>query len=125
MPSPKKFRVDEDTAALRECRISEIYSLEEVKHLAVNQHISVTGKVISIDGVTPHSLAVTSVAAALQRVVTRPPHSLAVTSEAHATGLPERRQPFAYLEIEIYGKTYGAYIYIYIKYIYSASCKIP
>ena len=51
MPSPKWFRVDEDAAALRECRISEIASLEEVKHLAVNQHISVTGKVVSIDGV--------------------------------------------------------------------------
>ena len=51
MPSPKKFKVDQDAAALRKCRIVEIASLEEVKHLAVNQHITVTGKVVSIEGV--------------------------------------------------------------------------
>ena len=50
MPSPRKFRVD-DAAALRKCRIAEIARLEEVKHLAVNQHITVTGNVVSIEGV--------------------------------------------------------------------------
>ena len=41
-PSAKKFRVDEEAAVLVKC-------LEEVKHLAVNQHVSVSGKVVSIE----------------------------------------------------------------------------
>ena len=46
MPSRKKFRVEEDAAASSECGMTEIASLEEVQHLAVNQHISVTGKIV-------------------------------------------------------------------------------
>ena len=33
-------------------------------------------------------------------------------SDVRSTRRARDRQPFAYLEIEIYGKTYGAYIYI-------------
>ena len=51
MPSPKRFRVEEDAAALSVCGMTEIASLEEVEHLAVNQHISVTVKVVSIEAV--------------------------------------------------------------------------
>ena len=50
MPSPKKFRVEEDAAALSECGMMEIARLE-VQHLEVNQRISVTGKVVSIEAV--------------------------------------------------------------------------
>ena len=51
MPSPKKFKVDQDAAALRKCVIAVVGSLEVVKQLAVNQHITVTGKVVSMEGV--------------------------------------------------------------------------
>ena len=51
VPSPKKFRVDEEAAALSESSIEEIASLEEVKQLSVHQHISVTGKVGSTEAV--------------------------------------------------------------------------
>lgn len=49
MPSPKKFRVDEDAASSSVSGVVEIKRLEEVKCLAVNQHISVTGKVVSVE----------------------------------------------------------------------------
>ena len=47
-PSPKKFRVD-DAAVLNVSGVVEVKCLEEVKYLAVNQHVSVSGKVVSIE----------------------------------------------------------------------------
>ena len=48
-PSAKKFRVDKEAAVLSVSGVVDVKCLEEVKHLAVNQHVSVSGKVVSIE----------------------------------------------------------------------------
>ena len=47
MPSPKKFRVDEETASVL-ASSKPVAGLEEVKELSVNQRVSVCGKVVSL-----------------------------------------------------------------------------
>ena len=42
-PSAKKFRVDKEAAV---SGVVDVKCLEEVKHLAINQHVSVSGKVV-------------------------------------------------------------------------------
>ena len=48
-PSAKKFRVDEEAAVLNMAGVVEIKCVEEAKDVAVNQHVSVSGRVLSIE----------------------------------------------------------------------------